>query len=290
MNGFLLIDKPKGQTSADCVYTLRNILNTKKIGHCGTLDPIATGMLPICIGEGTKFSNYISNHSKKYEVTVLFGIETDSGDITGKEISKNSSEITENDLKEALSSFEGEIKQTPPMHSAIKFQGKPLYKWVRAGIYLKRDERNVSISKLEIKSFVGNTEAVIKVSCSKGTYIRSLVESIGKKINTIATIKELRRISVGEFKEEDLTLLESKEKSFYQQNLINLDQALKGLPKILLDKIEVKKIRNGQKLDYNAREQIEGIVRLYEKEGFFIGLGNIDSSKRVSAKRLLTTK
>ena len=131
---------------------------------------------------------------------------------------------------------------------------------------------------------------MIRVSCSKGTYIRSLVESIGKKINTIATIKELRRISVGEFKEEDLTLLESKEKSFYQQNLINLDQALKGLPKILLDNIEVKKIRNGQKLDYNAREQIEGIVRLYEKEGFFIGLGNIDSSKRVSAKRLLATK
>ena len=290
MNGFLLIDKPKGKSSADCVYSLRKILNTRKIGHCGTLDPLATGVLPICIGEATKFSNYVSDQSKKYEVKVLFGVETDSGDVTGKEISRRSPKVTEEEFKEVLRSFEGDIKQTPPMYSAIKFQGKPLYKWVREGIYLRRQERDVSINKIDIKSFTENKEAVIQVSCSKGTYIRSLVESIGRKINNIATIEELRRIRVGEFKEEDLIPLESKEKSFYEEKLMNFDKALNGLPRILLDNLEVKKIRNGQKLDYNAREQKEGIVRLYEKEGFFIGLGNIDSSKRVSAKRLLATK
>ena len=144
MNGCLLIDKPKGITSANCVYQLRKSLGIKKIGHCGTLDPLATGLLPICIGEATKFSSFMLDLDKTYEVDIRFGIETDTGDIDGEIISKSENHFNQIELKNVLRSFEGPQDQIPPMYSAIKNKGKPLYWWARKGIFLLRQERNIN--------------------------------------------------------------------------------------------------------------------------------------------------
>ncbi len=290
MNGFLLIDKPSGISSAECVYSIRKDLNEKKVGHCGTLDPLATGILPICIGEATKFSNYVSDQSKRYEVKILFGLETDTGDITGKEVSLDDVNFSLNQLKRALSHFVGEQEQIPPMFSALKKNGKPLYYWARRGVFLKRKPRLIYVDQIELKTFKSYKEVTVEVSCSKGTYIRTLVESIGRQLETYATVLELRRTRIGFLKEEDLTPLNPKGKNSYVDDIVECDQVLKNYPKLVLNKTETKKIRNGQQVDYNARQEKEGIVRLYEEEGSFIGIGNIDLSMKVSPRRLLATK
>ena len=290
MNGFLLIDKPSGISSAECVYSIRKDLNEKKVGHCGTLDPLATGILPICIGEATKFSNYVSDQSKRYEVKILFGLETDTGDITGKEVSLGDVNFSLNQLKKVLSHFVGEQEQIPPMFSALKKNGKPLYYWARRGVFLKRKPRLIYVDQIELKTFKSYKEVTVEVSCSKGTYIRTLVESIGRQLETYATVLELRRTRIGFLKEEDLTPLNPKGKNSYVDDIVECDQVLKNYPKLVLNKTETKKIRNGQQVDYNARQEKEGIVRLYEEEGSFIGIGNIDLSMKVSPRRLLATK
>ena len=283
-------DKPSGISSSSCVYRLRKILNKKKIGHCGTLDPLATGVLPICIGEATKFSNYVSDQKKEYTSTMKFGIETDTGDIFGKEISRKKPIFSENDLKFALEKQIGIIEQTPPMYSAIKVNGKPLYYWARRGIFLRREPKNIVISNIELLSFEPNYRATIKVSCSKGTYIRSLVTVIGRSLGTNATVMDLRRTKVGSFGESDLYKLGKLNILSCKEAIIDCDSMLDGLPKITLNILEVKKIRNGQQVDYNAGQEKEGIVRIYEEKGSFIGLGNIDSSMKVSPMRLLSAQ
>ena len=290
MNGFLLIDKPSGVSSSSCVYRLRKILNKKKIGHCGTLDPLATGVLPICIGEATKFSHYVSDQTKEYISTIKFGMETDTGDIFGKEISRNEPIFSENDLRFALEQQIGIIKQTPPMYSAMKVNGNPLYYWVRRGVFLKRAPKIIVISNIELLSFEPSYRATIKVSCSKGTYIRSLAAVIGRSLGTNATVMGLRRTKVGSFGESDLYKLGKLNILSCKEAIIDCDSMLEGLPKITLNILEVKKIRNGQQVDYNAGQEKEGIVRIYEEKGSFIGLGNIDSSMKVSPMRLLSAQ
>ena len=288
MNGFLLIDKPTGVSSGQCVYFIRSILNQKKIGHCGTLDPLATGILPLCLGQATRFSNYVSSQSKTYQVKVFFGLETDTGDITGKKLCYQECCIDLIELKETLGHMIGEMYQMPPMFSAIKKNGKPLYYWARKGVYLYREKRKINIESILIKSFDNKNRATLEIRCSKGTYIRALVGFIGKQLGTYATIAELRRVTIGLIKEEGLVQLKSKDKGYYLRSVIECDEVLKNLPKINLSKNQLKKIRNGQQVDYNAVQEIEGIVRLYEEEGPFIGIGKIDSLMKVSPKRLLT--
>ena len=289
MNGFLLVDKPSGVSSAQCVYKIRSILNKKKVGHCGTLDPLATGILPICVGEATKFSKYISDQSKRYEVKILFGLETDTGDITGKEVFLGTLPFSIKKLEQVLNNFIGEQEQIPPMFSAIKREGRPLYYWARKGVFLKRKPKLISINEIELKSIISHQEVIIEVACSKGTYIRALVEAIGRELGTYATVLELRRTQIGYLKEDNLTKLISKDKKTYIDAMVDSDQVLKHFPKLVLKKTEAKKIRNGQQVDYNARQEKEGIVRLYEKEGSFIGIGSIDSSMKVSPRRLINT-
>ena len=288
MNGFLLIDKPSGISSGQCIYFLRSVLNQRKIGHCGTLDPLATGMLPLCLGQATRFSKYVSNQPKTYKVKVFFGLETDSGDITGKEICHEETNVNLNELKEILDLLKGEIYQIPPMFSAIKKEGKPLYYWARKGVYLKRDRRKVVIEKALLED-INDNYATLEVTCSSGTYIRALVDYIGKQLGTYATIIELRRTAIGLIKEESLIQLKSKNKGYYLKNLVECDLVLKNLPKITLNQIQLKKIINGLQVDYNADQEKEGIVRLYEEEGSFVGIGKFDSLNKVSPIRLLAT-
>ena len=150
MDGFLILDKPTGITSAECVYKLRSVLGIKKIGHCGTLDPLATGLLPISIGEGTKFSNYLTDKDKLYEVVIKFGLETDTGDITGKIVSKSQKSYSLNSLETEVKRIEGFQDQLPPMYSALKVKGKPLYYWARRGVFLSREERKINVSEVTL--------------------------------------------------------------------------------------------------------------------------------------------
>ena len=290
MNGFLLIDKPSGITSAECVFRIKKILNEKKVGHCGTLDPLATGMLPICVGEATKFSSYVSNQSKGYLVKVLFGVETDTGDITGKELSTSKINFSLEELKAVLESLSGELEQIPPMYSALKQKGKPLYYWARKGVSLKREPRFIQIEKIKLKSLKVSEKIELEIFCSKGTYIRSLVQTIGKQLNTPATVLELRRTHIGYLNEGHLTQVTTCDKDKYLERILDIGKVLRNLPKVVLNKNETKKIINGQQVDYNARREKEGIVRLYEKEGSFIGIGSVDSSMKVSPKRLINTQ
>jgi len=290
MNGFLLIDKPSGITSAECVSRIKKILNEKKVGHCGTLDPLATGMLPICVGEATKFSSYVSNQSKGYLVKVLFGVETDTGDITGKELSTSKINFSLEELKAVLESLSGELEQIPPMYSALKQKGKPLYYWARKGVSLKREPRLIQIEKIKLKSLKVSEKIELEIFCSKGTYIRSLVQTIGKQLNTPATVLELRRTHIGYLNEGHLTQVTTCDKDKCLDRILDIGEVLRNLPKVVLNKNETKKIINGQQVDYNARREKEGIVRLYEKEGSFIGIGSVDSSMKVSPKRLINTQ
>ena len=290
MNGFLLIDKPSGITSAECVSRIKKILNEKKVGHCGTLDPLATGMLPICVGEATKFSSYVSNQSKGYLVKILFGVETDTGDITGKELSTSKINFSLEELKAVLEGFSGELEQIPPMYSALKQKGKPLYYWARKGVSLKREPRFIQIEKIKLKSLKVSEKIELEIFCSKGTYIRSLIQSIGKQLNTPATVLELRRTHIGCLNEEHLTQVTTCDKDKCLERILDIGKVLRNLPKVVLNKNETKKIINGQQVDYNARREKEGIVRLYEKEGSFIGIGSVDSSMKVSPKRLINTQ
>ncbi len=290
MNGFLLIDKPSGITSAECVSRIKKILNEKKVGHCGTLDPLATGMLPICVGEATKFSSYVSNQSKGYLVKVLFGVETDTGDITGKELSTSKINFSLEELKAVLEGLSGELEQIPPMYSALKQKGKPLYYWARKGVSLKREPRLIQIEKIKLKSLKVSEKIELEIFCSKGTYIRSLVQTIGKQLNTPATVLELRRTHIGYLNEGHLTQVTTCDKDKCLDRILDIGEVLRNLPKVVLNKNETKKIINGQQVDYNARREKEGIVRLYEKEGSFIGIGSVDSSMKVSPKRLINTQ
>jgi len=289
MDGFLMVDKPSGITSRECLDLVRKILNEKKAGHCGTLDPLASGILPISIGEATKFSNYVSNQPKKYNVIILFGLETDTGDITGKEIYKTHVKFSIKELTKVLESFIGKQNQIPPMYSALKRNGKPLYYWARKGVSLKRAPRSIEVIDINLKVAKKIKEINIEISCSKGTYIRTLVQSIGKTLGSAATVLELRRTHIGPFNENNLVKLDSS-KGLYTKYILGTGEALKFFPKIILNKEETKKIKNGLQVDYNALQEKEGIVRLYEEEGSFIGIGSVDSSMKVSPKRLINTQ
>jgi len=285
MNGFLLIDKPKGVTSANCVYQLRKFLGIKKIGHCGTLDPLATGLLPICLGEATKFSSFTTDLDKTYEVEIKFGIETDTGDIDGEIISKCSNNFNEIDVKSVLRQFTGSQMQTPPMFSALKIKGKPLYSWARKGVFLLRKERNIAIHQIDLLDF-GYDYVRLRVSCTKGTYIRSLAESIGRALNTKAIVFSLRRVGIGEIKSGDMIDMPKGQFCDLSSSLLPSDFLLKHLSKAILDEEDAKKVRNGQSIDYNAQLEKKGLVRIYTNKSF-MGIGELNTSNRLSPRRLV---
>ena len=288
MNGFLLLDKPEGLTSAQCVYKLRNTLGIKRIGHCGTLDPLATGLLPICIGEATKFSNYATNLDKVYEVEIKFGIETNTGDITGQIIAEKGFDVSDQFLKEHLALIKGINYQTPPMYSAIKKNGKPLYYWARKGIYLYRESRKIRVKDIKLIHRYENM-AKLKVYCSKGTYVRTLVEQLGRNMKSLATVSSLKRLEVGHLNLEKnfCTLNDSKE--LLEEKILPCDSMLRDFNKIELNVEDVKKVRNGLSIDYNANLEKKGLVRIYTKDNLFMGLGLVSEKNKIQPKRLLSS-
>ena len=288
MNGFLILDKPQGVSSANCVYKLRSMLGIKRIGHCGTLDPLATGLLPICIGEATKFSNYASDLDKVYEVGIKFGIETDTGDITGKIISERKFTGFKKNLDQSLTNLEGYQNQVPPMYSAIKIKGKPLYYWARKGVSLYREPRQIEIKSIELLHQSGFS-AVLKVFCSKGTYIRSLVEALGRDLGCLATMTSLRRLKVGEMELDQASCSFDDTQNSINNKLLPCDAMLSEFDKIALNLEDAKKVRNGLSIDYNAQLKNKGLVRIYTETELFIGIGEVNDNKKLLPKRLLST-
>ena len=287
MDGFLILDKPTGITSAQCVYKLRSVLGIKKIGHCGTLDPLATGLVPISIGEGTKFSNYLTDKDKLYEVVIKFGFETDTGDITGKIVSKSQKSYSLNSLETEVKRIEGFQDQLPPMYSALKVKGKPLYYWARRGVFLSREERKINVSEVTLIEH-NNKEAKLRIACSKGTYIRGLAEDLGRRIKCYATVKSLRRLKVGHLHldSNSCNLHDKKEEILSKIN--SCDSMLIDLKKIRINLEDAKKVRNGLSIDYNAQLKNKRLVRIYTETELFVGLGEILENK-LFPKKLLAT-
>ena len=282
MNGYLLINKPKGPTSHDIVYRVRKIANTKKVGHTGTLDPMATGLMVVCIGNATKAADYITNGTKAYIATMQLGLVSDTLDITGEVQKLPKQEISEEVIRETFLSFLGEQLQLPPMYSAKKIDGKKLYELARKGQEVERKPSLISIYKLEILSIVNQT-IQFYVECSKGTYIRSLIDDIGKKLKYGAVMTELKRVKSGRFsleQEHCYTLEELEKFSDISPLLYSTETAFLDYPKLTVSKQMERLIKNGIVVDLKrlglAQETENGkLFRVYDSEDHFFAVMQI---------------
>lgn len=272
MDGIIVINKEKEYTSHDVVAKLKKKLNISKVGHTGTLDPNATGVLPILIGKGTKFSKYLINHDKIYEVELELGKKTDTADIEGKVIEEENVDekyIKEN-LLQVLESFVGKQEQIPPMYSAIKKNGKKLYEYARAGEKVDIEPRKIEIYKIDLNKYDKNIITFV-VSCSKGTYIRSLCEDIAEKLNTVGYMKNLKRLQVGEFNIKDAVYIDDINLENVDEHLITLEELLKRTESISLNEKKLKLFLNGVQLTFNNND---GLYKIYVANKF-IGTGTI---------------
>ena len=276
MDGIIVINKEKGCTSHDIVYKVKKMFNTK-VGHTGTLDPNATGVLPILLGKGTKISKYLIEHDKEYEVVLQLGVKTTTADEEGeiieeKEVLKESLEQLE--IERILKSFIGKIKQMPPKYSAIKVNGKKLYEYARKGQEVEIKPREVEIYNIEITNIQKEKKQIeFKVSCSKGTYIRTLCEDIAEKMRTVGYMKELKRTKVGDFNiEQAITLGQLQEKENIK--IITIEEMFKDKEEIILEDSKITLLLNGVKMNM---KKPNGIYRIYNKQNKFIGLGIVQN-------------
>ena len=278
-NGILNIDKPQGITSHDVVDVIRKLFPNSKVGHTGTLDPLATGVLPICIGEATKLTSQLTSENKVYRVKMLLGVETDTFDITGKIMFANVFNKDDIYIKERIKRFVGKQLQTPPMYSAIRVGGKRAYSLAREGKEVELKPREIEIFSIDdIETKLERKEVGFTVACTKGTYIRSLVNDIGKKIGCGATMIELRRIRTGEFSIEDSIPLYDYLNLPYEEILnrvVSIEEYYKEAKKVTLSKEEYTQFLNGVKLELHTQEKI---VRVYA-ENLYRGLGTVENNE-----------
>ena len=276
MNGILIINKPKGYTSHDIVNIVRKTLNIKKVGHTGTLDPNATGVLPILIGSATKASKYLVEHKKTYVATLKLGEKTTTGDSEGQVIEKdfnfNNMEIKK--IEDILKIFLGKQTQIPPMYSSIKVNGKKLYEYAREGKKVEIPSREIEIFNIELLSFNEKDEIIFEVECSKGTYIRTLCEDIANKLETIGYMKELKRTKVNEFNIENSINLEELTIEKIREKIIKIEEIFKSKEKINLDDKKLQLFLNGVLLTQKMKDDI---YRIYNNKNF-IGLGIIKNN------------
>lgn len=249
MDGVLVINKPSGMTSSAVVERIKRRLGARKAGHSGTLDPLATGVLPVCLNEATKLSGYLAGDSKEYLATALLGVETDTYDIEGKVLSRGEVFVTEEQVKEEIARFAGRRLQVPPPFSAVKHQGKALYKSARKGIFIEKPAREIEIFKIEVTN-IDLPAVTFLVSCSKGTYIRSICAELGQILGTKGCLAGLRRTRSGFFSEDRALDMEAFENGFCEalirDRLISLSDALPGMKSVTVDLELEKKIREGR--------------------------------------------
>jgi len=292
VNGVILLDKPCNISSNGALQIVKNLFNARKAGHTGSLDPLATGMLPICLGEATKVSAFLLDANKKYRTTIKLGVRTTTGDAEGDVLNTRPvCGVTFKQLENVLSEFKGLIEQTPPMYSALKVKGVPLYKLARQGIEIERKKRNVTIFDLSILGFEGD-ELSLDIHCSKGTYIRVLAEDIGEALGCGGHVKSLHRQSVGPFEQEKMMSMDALQ-SLASQGIEQLDDALLPIETAISDWPEVTLnndleyyIRRGQAV-FVPRTVTEGLVKLISGENEFLGIGQILDDGKVAPKKLI---
>ena len=278
MDGILVVNKEKGCTSHDVVYKVKKLFGTK-VGHTGTLDPNATGVLPILIGKGTELSQFLINHDKKYVATIQLGVKTDSGDVEGKVIEEKKVDLSilnNENVENVLKGLTGKQNQVPPMYSAIKVNGKKLYEYVRSGKTVDIPAREIEIYDLKLLDIdKDNKQIIYEIYCSKGTYVRTVCENIAENLGTVGYMKELQRTMVGDFKIEDsITVQELQDKfdnkEFIENNMISIEKFFENEPSVFLNEKQLNLFLNGVMIgkDYNG-----DIVRVYNENNFFIGIG-----------------
>ena len=280
MNGIIIIDKPQEWTSNDVVSRLRRVFNTRRIGHGGTLDPMATGVLPVFVGRATRGVEFFEHAEKVYETTIRFGLTTDTEDITGKVLTETAVTLTENDLLAVLPRFRGEILQVPPMYSAIKVNGQKLYDLARKGREVERQARPITIHELELLEFAGN-EARLRVRCSKGTYIRTLCKDIGEALGCGGCMAALRRVEAGEYTLEGSIplrqLLDISEAGEDVEHLLRpVDTMFASHPKLSLNEKQARLVKNGNAF---AAVCADGTYRVYAPNGEFLALCKAEGGK-----------
>lgn len=277
MNGILLIDKPSGWTSNDVVIKLKGILHQRRVGHSGTLDPMATGLLVVFAGRATRAVEFAEAHSKRYIARLNLGIVTDTQDITGKILSRNEADICEEKFIEAIKSFEGPQEQLPPMYSAIKVNGKKLYDIARKGGEVERKKRSIEISRLEYLGREGE-EYILDVSCSKGTYIRTLCHDIGQKLGCGACMTCLRRVEAGEFSVDNAVTIEYVQRAADEgragELLMPVDRLFASYQEYAASDAETQRIKCGNEIRSGLTD---GRYRVYSANGEFLMLGQVSN-------------
>jgi tRNA pseudouridine55 synthase len=288
VHGIVLIDKRLGASSNQALQEVRRLFNANKAGHTGALDPLATGLLPLCFGEATKVSALMLDDDKRYQVTIQLGVMTDTGDSEGKIVAEMPvPALDDTRLQSCLQHFTGPIEQVPPMYSALKHQGKKLYELAREGKTVDRQPRAITIYELHLLSVDAEAgQLTLDVFCSKGTYIRSLAEDIGHWLGTCGTVTALRRTKAGMFdleKAYTLQQLQAMDSAQLQNTLISLDAPLQGIPEVSLSLEQAEKIKLGQRIVFNGG--MAGQVRIYSPQAF-LGLGEILLDGKLAPKKL----
>ena len=285
VHGVLLLDKPQGMTSNDALQKVKRLFNAKKAGHTGALDPLATGMLPICFGEATKFSQYLLDSDKRYRVIAKLGERTDTSDADGQIISTRSVNITQSQIDEALTHFRGDILQVPTMFSALKYQGKPLYEYARQGIVIEREARPITIYENQFIQYDSTkNELTLEIHCSKGTYIRTIIDDLGELLGCGAHVIYLRRLQVSNYPIDNMITLDELQN---EPLLMPVDSPLQDRPKVVLSESQGKDILLGRTVIVENSVSVETLVRIYQGQQF-IGAGTQILNK-LSPKRLIST-
>lgn len=289
MNGFLVLDKPEGVTSFKAAAGFRRILGEKKVGHTGTLDPMATGVLPVAFGKATRFIDYLPDSGKAYKAKFRFGIVTDTLDITGTVLEETEAHVCRADVEAVLPAFRGDIMQLPPMYSALSVNGVKLYKLARQGVEIEREKRPVTISSLEL---IGeeNGEFEIEVSCSKGTYIRSLISDIGEKLGCGAVMTALRRTRSNGFCIEN-ALTPEKAEALGEKAVLPIDAVFECYPALKVTEAQSVRFSNGGDLltERIRGGAVVGNYRVFSPEGIFLGLGEVKQEDQTTliAKKVM---
>jgi tRNA pseudouridine55 synthase len=293
VDGILLVDKLAGMTSNEALQAAKHLFDAQKAGHTGSLDPMATGLLPICLGEATKVSAFLLDADKYYRFTVRLGERTDSGDADGQVIATRTvSGIDRAMVETAVKAFDGEIEQIPPMHSAVKQQGKPLYEYAHRGQTVERAPRRTRVHRIEVADFDGH-DVTLDVACAKGTYVRTLADDLGERLGCGGHIGGLRRTGAGPFVEPRMVTLETMREHWSQGGAAALDRFLEPVDAALAEwpEIEVGSdvadfLRQGQGVQV-PKAPAAGMLRLYERDGGFIGMGRVLDDGRIGPKRLM---
>ena len=291
VDGVLLLDKPRGITSQTAVTRARHALEAAKTGHTGTLDPMADGLLPLCFGEATKFSQFALDSDKAYRATIRLGVTTTTGDAEGEVTGGVPRSVSRDQMERTLEQFVGDIHQTPPMHSAIRQGGRRLYEMARAGLVVERAARKIHIERIDLLSFE-NDRLEIDVACSKGTYIRVLAEDIGASLGCGAHLAALTRTRVGRFQLEDaigLDTLCGMAADTAATILLPVECLARDLPRVILDTDLAKRFMHGQTVSLTQTAGNTGPVRAYAPSDLFLGVGELDGQGNLKPRRLLAS-